>query len=166
MRSKIRKIAKKQKNCIKALDYQCHLCYNVYDKIVLITILDNKNERIENIMLNKTELVKLFQGHGFSKNDSVFIVEEFIKAIETALVNNDEVHLKEFGTFKTVDRKARVSQINGKSYDIPAHKSVKFTASKKLNEKLPAPAKKKKAAKASKSAKTQTKTKSAKGKKA
>ena len=62
------------------------------------------------------------------------IVNEVIDIISEALVEDEGVYLRGFGTFKTVIRKERVARniSAGTSLIVPAHKKVVFKASDQL----------------------------------
>lgn len=91
--------------------------------------------------MNKAELVEAVQktlGKETSKALAERSVEAVIESIKTGLRKGKAVQLVGFGTFKVVNRKARMG-INPKTGDkikIKASKSVKFGAGKDLKSKL------------------------------
>lgn len=91
--------------------------------------------------MNKAELVEAVQktlGKETSKAVAERAVEAVVESIKTGLRKGKAVQLVGFGTFKVVNRKARIG-INPKTGDkikIKASKSVKFGAGKDLKSKL------------------------------
>lgn len=88
----------------------------------------NKNELIDIICTltdyDKSECEKIF--------DATFIV------IAKFLEKNESVNIKNFGTFKVSNRKARVgvNPSNGEKIKIKAHKTISFKVSNNLKEKF------------------------------
>lgn len=89
--------------------------------------------------MNKAELVAVVQKSlSSSKAEAERAVAAVIDAIKTGLKKGKPVQLIGFGTFKIVNRKARIG-INpktGEKIKIKASKSVKFSAGKDLKGKL------------------------------
>jgi len=91
--------------------------------------------------MNKAELVLAVQkvlGKGASKAEAERSVGAVIDGIKAGIKKDKNVQLIGFGTFKVVNRKARLG-INPKTGDkikIKASKSVKFAAGKELKGKL------------------------------
>lgn len=59
-----------------------------------------------------------------------------IQGIKDALLNGDEVKIREFGTFEAVEHRARkgVNPRTGESIDIPAKSRVKFKAAEQFDD--------------------------------
>lgn len=87
---------------------------------------------IEVVIVNKQELVEaVAKDTGFTKTDAAAALESVLKNVYKA-AKKDSVQLVGFGTFKTVNRKARsgVNPATGAKIRIPAKKVFKFSASK------------------------------------
>ena len=65
------------------------------------------------------------------------ITDDFIYILKN-LIRNKEINIKNFGTFKIINKKERTGRNpkNKKIYNINARKSLSFIASKKLNVKI------------------------------
>lgn len=82
--------------------------------------------------MNKQELVeKIAKDTGLTKTDSASALESVLKNVYKASKKGN-VQLVGFGTFKTVQRKARsgVNPATGAKIKIPARKAFTFKASK------------------------------------
>lgn len=89
--------------------------------------------------MNKKELVAFVADKaGISAAAAERSVTAFTEAVSTALAAGENLALVGFGTFEARTAQARegVNPFNGQPMHIPAKTSVKFKASKKLNEKL------------------------------
>lgn len=90
--------------------------------------------------MNKKELVEAIAGKtGFTKKDSEVALNAAVETIEKALAKGDSVRLIGFGSFVTVDRKARTGRNPRKPEQvikIPASKAVVFKAGRVLKEKV------------------------------
>ena len=91
--------------------------------------------------MNKAELVCSVQknlGKDVSKAASEKAVNAVIESIAATLRKGKNVQLIGFGTFKVVNRKARmgVNPKTGEALKIKASKSVKFGVGKELKSKL------------------------------
>ena len=91
--------------------------------------------------MNKAELVCSVQknlGKDVSKAASEKAVNAVIESIAATLRKGKNVQLIGFGTFKVVNRKARmgVNPKTGEALKIKASKSVKFAVGKDLKSKL------------------------------
>ncbi len=73
------------------------------------------------------------------------VLESFIEAVKEGLKGGDKVQLIGFGSFSTVERKARrgVNPATKKPIEIPAKKVAKFVPGKQLKELVNTPSKKK-----------------------
>ena len=65
------------------------------------------------------------------------ITNDFINILKS-LIRNKEINIKNFASFKTIDKKERTGRNpkNKKIYNIDARKSLSFVASKKLRSKI------------------------------
>lgn len=82
--------------------------------------------------MNKQELVDaVAKDTGLTKTDSAAALESVLKNVAKS-AKKESVSLVGFGTFKTVNRKARagVNPSTGAKIKIPAKKVFKFSASK------------------------------------
>jgi nucleoid DNA-binding protein len=91
--------------------------------------------------MNKAELVEVVQkslGKDCSKACAERAVEAVVDGIKAGLKKGKSVQLVGFGTFKVVQRKARigVNPKTGEKIKIKASKNAKFSAGKDLKSKL------------------------------
>jgi nucleoid DNA-binding protein len=89
--------------------------------------------------MNKAELVGTVQKSlSSSKAEAERAVEAVIDAIKSGLKKGKPVQLIGFGTFKVVNRKARmgINPKTGQPLKIKASKTVKFSVGKDLKSKL------------------------------
>jgi DNA-binding protein HU-beta len=89
--------------------------------------------------MNKAELVVVVQKSlSSSKAEAERAVSEVIDAIKSGLKKGKPVQLVGFGTFKVVNRKARmgINPKTGQPLKIKASKTVKFSVGKDLKSKL------------------------------
>lgn len=87
--------------------------------------------------MNKAMLVEaLSNATELSKADSKDFLEALITIIGNTLKKGDDVAITGFGTFETVNRKARkgVNPATGKPMAIPAKRLPKFRAGKALKD--------------------------------
>ncbi len=89
--------------------------------------------------MTKKELVaKMADSAGVSKAAAEKALAGAITAMEQALKKGEKVSLVGFGTFSTVERKARQGRNpqTGKPIKIKARKAVRFKAGKRLADKV------------------------------
>lgn len=87
--------------------------------------------------MNKSELVAdVAQRADLSKAMAQKVVDAFIDAVKTSLGARENVALVGFGTFSTVERKARIGRDprTGQALKIGAAINPRFTAGKNLKE--------------------------------
>lgn len=87
--------------------------------------------------MNKTDLIDAIAANAeLSKKDAGKALEATLKAIETALANEEKVVLVGFGTFETKAREARQGRnpSTGATITIPASKAPVFKAGKALKD--------------------------------
>jgi len=88
--------------------------------------------------VNKQELItKVAEKSDFTKKDAEKAVNAFICTIEEALVKGEKVQLIGFGTFETIQRKARDARNPRKPDEIipiAAYKAPRFKAGKALKD--------------------------------
>lgn len=84
--------------------------------------------------VNKSELVDaIAAGAGLSKAQAEGALNAFIDAVQGAVSAGDRVALPGFGTFASVDRKARTARNpQGVEIHIPARRAAKFTVGSKF----------------------------------
>ncbi|MDR2884216.1 MAG: HU family DNA-binding protein [Deferribacteraceae bacterium] len=89
--------------------------------------------------MNKQELVdKVAKKADLTKKDTLAAVDAIIESVMESLKKGDSVTLVGFGSFKVTKRAARTGRNpqTGKSIEIPAKKTPKFTAGKLFKEKV------------------------------
>ena len=88
--------------------------------------------------MNKAELIaSVAEKTGFTKKDSEAAVNAFTAVVEEALVAGEKVQLIGFGTFETIERKARQGRNPrkpGETIEIAASKAPVFKAGKALKD--------------------------------
>jgi len=87
--------------------------------------------------MNKAELIeKVSSKAGLTKKDVDCAIDALVDVVTTAIKEGDKVALVGFGTFQTVQRKARkgLNPQTGKTIQIPARKVPKFKPGKVLKE--------------------------------
>jgi len=87
--------------------------------------------------MNKSQLVDYIADQvGCTKVDAEKMVEAFMQAVTETLKKEDSVALTGFGAFSVTHRKARVARNpkTGAAVQVPARKTPKFKAGKKLKE--------------------------------
>ena len=91
------------------------------------------------VNLTKKDLVNLvYMQIGFSKQISENLIDEFFSSIILNLKNEKKIKISKFGTFTIRKKKKRIGR-NPKTlekFEISARKSLIFTPSKNLLEKL------------------------------
>ncbi len=89
--------------------------------------------------MNKSELIgKIAELADTKKTDTAKMLDAFIEAVSDSLKADENVTLIGFGTFKTVQRKAREGRnpATGKKMHVPACRVAKFVPGKALKEKV------------------------------
>ena len=89
--------------------------------------------------MTKAELVEIIASQtGVSKKDTGLIVNLILENIGRALVSDDKVELRGFGSFKIKNRRARMARNprTGASVMVPAKKVPYFKASNELKGRL------------------------------
>jgi len=89
--------------------------------------------------MNKAELIDIVAKQvGLSKKQATEAVETTFAAITQKLAGGEKVQLVGFGRFTVTHRIPRQAKIPGTEtvVDIPAHKTVKFSAGKSLKSAL------------------------------
>jgi DNA-binding protein HU-beta len=85
--------------------------------------------------MNKRDVVaKIAQDTGVTKNSAAAAVDSLLASIVRALKKGEAITFVGFGTFKTAQRRARVSRNprTGAAIKIPKRRVVRFTAGKAL----------------------------------
>jgi nucleoid DNA-binding protein len=86
---------------------------------------------------NRKSIAEEIKAHkGFSYSESMRLTNSFFDIIVTSLKNGNEVKLTGFGVFKIKTRKEKKGRnpSTGAEIILPVHKTISFTASKKLKE--------------------------------
>jgi len=94
--------------------------------------------KIKRLNLTKKDIVKEINlKTGLSNSYINRVVDNFIQILKDS-IRNKEVNIKNFGTFKTMDKSERLGRNpkNNKTYKIKARKSLSFIISKKFNDKI------------------------------
>lgn len=89
--------------------------------------------------MTKAELVELIAAEtGISKKDTGIIVNLILENIGHALVSNDKVELRGFGSFKVKQRRSRLARNprTGSAVDVPSKRVPYFKASNELKVRL------------------------------
>jgi len=89
--------------------------------------------------MNKEDLVKLVsEKTGITQKAAEQAQKVIIEGISATLEKGDSISLVGFGSFKVVERAAREGRnpSTGEKMQIPASKTVKFTLSKSLKERV------------------------------
>lgn len=89
--------------------------------------------------MNKEDVVKsISEAAGISKKAAGGALNAVVECISSTLGKGDSVSLVGFGSFRVVGRSAREGRNpkTGEKMQIPASKSVKFTPSKALKERV------------------------------
>ena len=89
--------------------------------------------------MNKQELVdKVAKKVGLTKKDTQSVIDAMVESVMDALKKGGSVTLVGFGSFKVAKRAARKGRNpqTGKTIDIPARKTPKFTPGKLFKEKV------------------------------
>ena len=87
--------------------------------------------------MTKTELInKLAKEAGVTLKDARLVVDTFFSSIAEALVNDDRVELRGFGTFNVHKKNARIGRNpkTGVSVKIPAKNVPRFKPGRKLKD--------------------------------
>jgi len=89
--------------------------------------------------MNKKELIEAIrQDLRLTVRETERFINSFMEQVSKELEDGGEVRLVGFGTFKTIEKAARkgINPRTKKEMDIPAKKMPKFTAGKKLKERV------------------------------
>ncbi len=86
----------------------------------------------------KADIINKIMAKGISFNDASDILDDIFGIITEALVNEDEVKIKSFGTFKKLSKKQRVGRNlkTGETSIINARNTVTFHTSKLFKSEL------------------------------
>lgn len=89
--------------------------------------------------MTKADLVEqIATNTGLTKKDTAEAVDEFLRAIKTALRGGRHIEIRGFGTFKVKERKARTARNprTGEPVPLPARKVPVFKVSKELKNRI------------------------------
>lgn len=87
--------------------------------------------------MNKEEIIfKVSAKTGLDIHDTRKVINLFINGIKHGLINGESIDLREFGSFRPVERAERKARdiARGHVITVPAHMSVKFTPSTLLKD--------------------------------
>lgn len=88
--------------------------------------------------MTKNDIVtKISEETGIIKEDVYAVVQKTLDHITEALVNGDNIEIRDFGVFEVAVRKSRIGRNPNKpreTFQIPERKVVKFKAGKKMRE--------------------------------
>ena len=89
-------------------------------------------------MIKEDIMTKVAKDTMISRGAVEDVINSFLNNIEEALINNDRVVIRGFGTFKTVERKEKVGRNikAGIPIKIPAHIAPVFEVSDSLKQKV------------------------------
>ena len=85
--------------------------------------------------MTKSDIVGIIsEGTGLTKIETQAVIDGFLATIGYALQQGDRIDLRGFGSFRAVERKARIARNpkTGESIEIPRHYAPAFKASKEL----------------------------------
>lgn len=89
--------------------------------------------------MTKTKIIHILsEGTGLTKVETAAVIDGFLATIAWALANDNNVELRNFGSFRTVTRKARKARNpgTGELMIIPERKMPVFKVSKELKRYL------------------------------
>lgn len=89
-------------------------------------------------MIKKDIIKKISNDYGITEYDTSLIVQAVLENLIDGIIKDGKVELRKFGTFKIIERKARVAYDprNREKLSVPSKKVVKFIMSKRIKEKL------------------------------
>jgi len=102
----------------------------------------NLSHRQESQGMTKAELVEMIgKATGISKKDTGTIVNLILENIGRALISNDKVELRGFGSFKVKQRRRRLARNprTGEAVEVPQKRVPYFKASNELKARLNGP---------------------------
>ena len=87
-------------------------------------------------MIKRKEFIDRLAEKGYTKRSAEMILDDFIRVIEEALVEGEDVMFHGFGTFysKEVLEKESLNVYTGERYIIPRHRIPRFTPGKRLRK--------------------------------
>ena len=87
--------------------------------------------------MNKSDFIsEVATKSGLNPEKAKDAVEAVLDTITETLKGRDSVNFIGFGSFKTVETRARTTKLKGKTFDISASIAVKFKSGKILNSKV------------------------------
>jgi DNA-binding protein HU-beta len=89
--------------------------------------------------MKKKDLVSFVAGvTNISKKDAGMVVDAVVEGIRSGLVNDGEVLLVGFGSFKIKDKPAHTGRnpMTGETVEVPEHRVLKFKAASNLKESI------------------------------
>jgi len=87
----------------------------------------------------KSDIIKaIAESHGTTQSAVQAVVDGFLDVVADSLTLGEEVNLHNFGTFRPVDRKARLGRNpkTGEAVDIAASRAATFKPAKALKERM------------------------------
>lgn len=89
--------------------------------------------------MTKADIVELVAiKTGFTNKDVKVLIERFLEDVKDCLVEGKHLEIREFGTFKVKNHKARKARNpkTGDTVQVPARKKAVFKVSRELNKML------------------------------
>ena len=89
--------------------------------------------------MTKSEIVeRLIKQSGLKRKEVLYIIDNFIDKIKESVLKDEKVEIRGFGTFYSVNKKARkvFSPIAKKEIHVPAKTVISFKASKATEREL------------------------------
>jgi nucleoid DNA-binding protein len=90
-----------------------------------------------NKLVTKAQIVDIVaEGTGLTKVETNAVIDGFLATINWAVSNDSRVAVRGFGSFKPVQRRARVTRNprTGEKITVPAYRAVVFRPAKELRE--------------------------------
>lgn len=87
--------------------------------------------------MTKGEIISIIaDGTGLTKIETQAVIDGFLATVSFALKNQERIDLRNFGSMKTVKRKARIARNprTGEPVEVPEHYTVVFRPAKDLRE--------------------------------
>ena len=85
-------------------------------------------------MLKREDIIERLADKGYTKKSAAYIIDDFVRVIEEALVDGEEVMIHGFGTFRVLHTKPRDMQDyqTKETISVPTHKAPKFVPGAQL----------------------------------
>ena len=89
-------------------------------------------------MLKRTDIIEKLAEKGYTKKDASIIMDDFVMVLMEALIAEESVMLRGFGTFTVIEYPERemVDIATGNKHIVPAFKAPKFMPGKLLKRSI------------------------------